>query len=214
MAGFVPGPLNGRGGGSNVGVSRFGLVCPDLSFFVLLGTFPIFAGFSRFVLFLLNSRPRNGTYEEQFRKGPQHHPDLSRRKSGRFSFSQVYVFHHNSTIPCFGPKWHSQTFRRPDKRTYTSSSGPQVSYRLVVPKWLPPSLARAGASSFMLQASDSSLRLVCKRCWSFMGFVSIDATLIIDDQPQFSVVQAVGERTAYFQRTAKGASGKGPRQKT
>ena len=39
------GPPNG--GVSNGGVSRSGLVLPFLSFFVLLGTFPIFPGFSR-----------------------------------------------------------------------------------------------------------------------------------------------------------------------
>ena len=37
-----------RGGVSNGGVSRSGLVLPFLSFFVLFGTFPIFLGFSRF----------------------------------------------------------------------------------------------------------------------------------------------------------------------
>ena len=41
------GPLNR--GASNGGVSRSGLFCPFLSFFVLFGTFPIFPGFSRFV---------------------------------------------------------------------------------------------------------------------------------------------------------------------
>ena len=43
---YYQGPPNG--GVSNGGVSRSGLVLPFLSFFVLFGTFPIFAGFSQF----------------------------------------------------------------------------------------------------------------------------------------------------------------------
>ena len=80
------GPLNG-------GVSRSGRVLPFLSFFVLLGPFPIcFSGFSRFVrgtpgifpvvlfLFLGLLLINNSTHEEQSRKGPRHTLDLSRRK--------------------------------------------------------------------------------------------------------------------------------------
>ena len=47
--GFFSSRAAKRGGVSNGGVSRSGLVLPFLSFFVLFGTFPIFLGFSRLI---------------------------------------------------------------------------------------------------------------------------------------------------------------------
>ena len=85
--------IKGRqtGGVSNGGVSRSGLVLHFLSIFVLLGLsryvqdFPDLPrdspGISPICPFAL-SWPTNSTYEEQFRKGPRHNPDLSRKKVG------------------------------------------------------------------------------------------------------------------------------------
>ena len=79
-----------RGGGSNRGVSRSGLVltfCPLLSFLGLSRFFRDLPDLSRdgpriFPICPPLSRPINSTYEEQSRKGPRHNPDLS-RKSGK-----------------------------------------------------------------------------------------------------------------------------------
>ena len=83
-----------KGGVSNGGVSRSGLVLPFLSFLGLsrfFWDFPICSGmvrgFPRFVTFLflglLRAPTRNSPkspYEEQSRKGPRHNLDLSRKK--------------------------------------------------------------------------------------------------------------------------------------
>ena len=77
-----------RGGVSNGGVSRSGLVLPFVSLFVL-GTFPIFRDFPDLLgdgpgIFPIRpfslSRPIKSTYEEQSRKCPRHDLDLSRKK--------------------------------------------------------------------------------------------------------------------------------------
>ena len=79
--------------------SHFGLVRPDLSFFVLIWDFPDIFGFffpDFFRRFSRVSLPSNSTYEEKSRNGLRHNQDLSRNKwephcleTPRFSFSQL-----------------------------------------------------------------------------------------------------------------------------
>ena len=89
-----------NGGVSNGGVSRTGLFCPFLSFFVLLGIFPIcpgtLRGFSRFLLFLflglLTAPTRNSP--ERVRDTIWTFPEKSGKPPGLetprgFSFSQL-----------------------------------------------------------------------------------------------------------------------------
>ena len=65
-------------------VSRFGLVRPDLPFFLVLGSFqtflglvPIFAGIFPTCLLLSSRLPTKTTYKEHSRLGLGHNQDLS-----------------------------------------------------------------------------------------------------------------------------------------
>ena len=79
-----------RGGGQTGGFPNLDSSVPIGRFLSFLGLFRFFSGFSRFVgtecpgIFPICPFPlcrrTNSTYKEQYRKGPRHNPDLSRKK--------------------------------------------------------------------------------------------------------------------------------------